>query len=431
MVGPLLDFAKALGVAPTKPTDQRKVVRCLSDLCVAVRRSPSGLVAWQTGSAELIGPPYGKKVTNRIMKGLKDRGLMTIEQKSSKAQKLARIYKVDRSIFPDIYNFKQHKDWHPVEVRSAKRKIAGRTVGGSPRGRGRYVGHIEPIEHQMYRLNEAMAAHPLHSDDGRQFSGCRRIFNNGSLLSGGRVYGDWQGLSENQRLQLKIEGEPVCEIDIKACYVAIAYSQFGNGTLPANDPYSMVGFVRECTDQSRQKQLRAACKLLVVAYLGKQGEMTQFPRAKKEKGEAKAVPFKRRFGLNKNVDFYLSQIKAAHTVLQLQKSSGDNLMYRESSIVVDAIMALLDMGVVSYPVHDCLMVPVSEKDTAIAVLSDALRKHLGFVPALDWAFLDHTGQKVEGTIGVQGSMELQGRQQTSRAFLDWGVPEDFDLIESF
>jgi hypothetical protein len=425
----LLEFAKALGVAPVKPTDRKKVVRCLSDLCMAVRRSPDGLIAWQTGSAELIGPPYGKKVVNQITAGLQAKGLMTIEQKSSKAHMLARIYKVDRSICSDSYRFKQHRDWHPVEVRSRKRREGGKTVGGSPMGRGRYVGQIEPIEHQMYRLNEAMADKPLRSDDGREFVGCRRIFNNGSLLSGGRVYGDWQGLTEDQRLQLNIEGEPVCEIDIKACYLAIAYSQFGNGTLPEDDPYSSVKFVRECGDPDRRKQFRTACKLLVVAYLGKQGEMTQFPKGRQEAKEAKIIPFKKRYGLAQNVDFYLSQIMKAHPALQLQKSLGDDLMYRESSIVVGAIMALLDLGVVSYPVHDCLIVPLSHKDKAVEILSDTTRNHLGFVPAMDVAYFDHLGQKVETTISVQGGKGTEGRRQTNGVILDWDISEDYDLIE--
>ncbi len=427
----ILEFAKALGVVPLKPTSQRKVVRCLSDLCVAVRRSPDGLIAWQTGSAELIGPPYGQEIAMQVKKGLEDKGLITVEQKSAKSKELARIYQVDRSICSPDYKFKQHKDWHPVEVRSPKTKVGGKTVGGSPLGRARFVGQIEPFEQQMYRLNKAMGAYPLRSDDGHAFIGCRRIFNNGSLLSGGRVYGDWQGLPEVQRLQLRIGGEPVCEIDIKACYLAIAYIQFGKGKLPEDDPYSSVRFVKECCEPERRMQLRTACKLLVVAYLGKQGELTKYPRAKKHKGGEKAISFKKRFDLGENVDFYMNQIKEAHPALVAQKAYGDDLMYRESSIVVDAMMTLLGLGVISYPVHDCLIVPLSYKEKAVEVLSDTMRDHLGFVPAMDVAYLDHHGQKVETTISVQGEVGPQGRQQHSRVILDWGLSEDFDLIEDW
>lgn len=427
----LLEFAKALGVVPLKPTSQKKVVRCLSDLCVAVRRSPNGEIAWQTGSAELIGLPYGQDIAMQVKKGLEDKDLISLEQKSAKSQELARIYKVDRSICSPDYKFKQHKDWHPVEVRSPKTKVGGKTVGGSPMARRRFVGQIEPYEQQMYRLNKAMGAYPLRSYDGHEFIGCRRIFNNGSLLSGGRVYGDWQGLSEDQRLQLKIGGEPVCEIDIKACYVAIAYSQFGKGKLPDDDPYSSVRFVKECCEPERRMQLRTACKLLVVAYLGKNGDLTKYPRAKKHKGGDRAISFKTRFDLDHNADFYMNQIKEAHPALVDQKAYGDDLMYRESSIVVDAMMTLLDLGVVTYPVHDCLIVPLSQKDKAIEVLSDIMRDHLGFVPAMDVAYLDHDGQKVETTISVQGLGGPEGRQQHSRIIFDWGLSEDFDLIEDW
>jgi hypothetical protein len=168
-----------------------------------------------------------------------------------------------------------------------------------------------------------------------------------------------------------------------------------------------------------------------VAYLGKQGELTKYPRAKKHKGGEKAISFKKRFDLGENVDFYMNQIKEAHPALVAQKAYGDDLMYRESSIVVDAMMTLLGLGVISYPVHDCLIVPLSQKDSAIEVLSDTMRDHLGFVPAMDVAYLDHHGQKVETTISVQGEVGPQGRQQHSRVILDWGLSEDFDLIEDW
>ena len=100
-------------------------------------------------------------------------------------------------------------------------------------------------------------------------------------------------------------------------------------------------------------------------------------------------------------------------------------------MIVGAMMTLLDLGVVSYPVHDCLIVPLNQKDKAIEVLSDTMRNHLGFVPAMDVAYLDDHGQKVETTISVQGEVGLQCRQQHSRVILDWGLSEDFDLIEDW
>jgi len=45
------------------------------------------------------------------------------------------------------------------------------------------------------------------------------------LSSGGRLYshaGSYQSLSQEKRLKLKIDGEPVTEIDIKASHLSLA-----------------------------------------------------------------------------------------------------------------------------------------------------------------------------------------------------------------
>ena len=119
------------------------------------------------------------------------------------------------------------------------------------------------------------------------------------------------------------------------------------------------------------------------------------------------------------------------SAFQLQKSSGDDLMYRESSIVVGSIMALLDLGIVSYPVHDCLIVPLSRKESAIKILSDTIRENLGFVPAMDVAYFDDLGRKVETTISVQGGNGPEGRDKPNRVVFDWGLPENYHLIEDY
>lgn len=420
----LLRLANALGVAPKRPSDQEKVVRCLSDLCMAIRHAPDGIISWQTGSAEMAGPPYGRDIAIPIMERLHYEGLMSLVQKSSKQDKLARIYAVDGSICSETYRFKQHHDYRPVEVRSTKRRLGHKIIGGTPLGRRAFIEQIDVYEEQIYRINDFMAEHPLCSDDGISFSGCRRIFNNGSLKSGGRVYGDWQSLPEDERLKLRIDGEPVCEIDIKACFLALAYGAFGNGVRPSDDPYSDVGFVKNCQDPERRKELRTVAKLLVVAYLSKDGDMKKFPKVEQKRGEKKAVPFRKKFNLTHNVDHYIDDILKTHPVLVHQKQYGDDLMFKESSLMLSAIQNLLSVGVVSFPIHDCLLVSLSNKDAAVQALSDAMRLHLHYQQAMDISYFDESGCKVVNIVHGSG-----GKTSQSTSYSDWGVTEDYDLIE--
>jgi hypothetical protein len=65
---------------------------------------------------------------------------------------------------------------------------------------------------------------------------------------------------------------------------------------------------------------------------------------------------------------------------------GFQVMYRESEILIDALLALIDRGVVALPIHDALAVPASKvpmvKDTMLSV------------------FKDHTG--VDGMVTIEG-----------------------------
>ena len=60
-----------------------------------------------------------------------------------------------------------------------------------------------------------------------------------------------------------------------------------------------------------------------------------------------------------------------------------------------------------------------------------MREDLGFVPALDVAYFNHLGRKVEQTISVQGGRGPEVRDKPKRVVLDWGLPENYDLIEDY
>ncbi|MDB4053754.1 hypothetical protein N9499_07490 [Octadecabacter sp.] len=70
-------------------------------------------------------------------------------------------------------------------------------------------------------MNAYWVQHPLtlpatNSNPDKLFASATRIFHEGSLTSGGRWYGGWTQIKSAQRLQMRIDDEPVCEIDLNA-----------------------------------------------------------------------------------------------------------------------------------------------------------------------------------------------------------------------
>jgi len=79
----------------------------------------------------------------------------------------------------------------------------------------------------------------------------------------GGVYGPWQRESEDERLRSSIDGQPVCEIDLKASYVAIAIANavLGEGTALGSDPYQQIKFVRSANDGPDRTRMREAAAM--------------------------------------------------------------------------------------------------------------------------------------------------------------------------
>jgi hypothetical protein len=122
-------------------------------------------------------------------------------------------------------------------------KVRGRPI------RFERIGKALELEQQVRELNEFLDRFDLR---GGAHRGYLRIFNQGDDPSfnwnkGGRLYsqGDdcYQRLSQDDRLRMTINGEPVCEIDIRASYLTIYHAHHGAPLDPERDPMSYLGFL--------------------------------------------------------------------------------------------------------------------------------------------------------------------------------------------
>ena len=430
---------KELDLPYGKGKNPQKYVRCLSDALVAMRAARNGLFCWPMRNDNFTGEAYGADVARKVLDALMAEGKMRLHQKSSKNDKLARIYEADKSIVSSKLRFKCHGAGQPVIVRSKYVKRGKKKYGGQRLPRKNFLPEIAKLEAQVQTINDFHKSHPLLLTNGEERARCRRIFNNGSLTVGGRLYGPWQQMGEDERLTCTIDGERLCEIDLKASFLSIAHAIIdGKGDL-GFDPYSRVKCVKEANCEVRKKQLRGLIKLLVVTYVSQSlhhpenEALLKYPKGKgirdKVTGEVEFISVRKQFDISEPVGFYKSQILEAFPFLIDINRSPYDVMYMESEIMLTAIDNLNKKGIPAYPVHDCLLVKFVDKETAMEELIHSQVYHLGRSIHMDCSYFDEWGNKKEEKLTKEVSVDDAFEALFKSVRLDWGIDDDFEVVE--
>ena len=128
-------------------------------------------------------------------------------------------------------------------------------------------------------------------DENHKF--VRRVFNDGSLKSGGRYYGGWwQRLSPEWRQQIRIDGKPVVEYDYSGMHIVLLYALRGIDYWKDinKDPFDLseYGYVND-------EQMRNLLKVILNCYVN-----VEKGKKKSETHAKKAVEFV----INSNHDYY-------------------------------------------------------------------------------------------------------------------------------
>ena len=199
--------------------------------------------------------------------------------------------------------------------------------------------------------------HGAERDTGDRW--LRRIFNDGKLDQGGRLYGGfWQDMSQDDRLQtLLINNEPVASLDFGQCSVRIAYGQVGVEP-PAGDLYRVPGL----------EGYRDGVKTILNAELSKTQAMKRKPM-----GTAK------QFGKSMSLQEIEEPILRHHKPISslFYTGLGLTLQFIESRVLVLSLRRLLAQGVVALPIHDCLLVARSATEIATQVMLDCFQEIAG------------------------------------------------------
>ena len=174
----------------------------------------------------------------------------------------------------------------------------------------------------------------------------------------GRLYGGfWMTLKASERHRLRIDGEPIADLDFAGMFPRLAYAHLGKEA-PEGDLYAIPGL----------EQHREGAKAAFSALLSYETEMKSLPSRVKEK-----LP----------EGWTASRVKqafAAHhpdLVPLFGRDIALDLMFTESRILMSAMRRLREAGIVSLPMHDGLMVPSTRAEVAERAMEAAALEIVG------------------------------------------------------
>jgi hypothetical protein len=205
------------------------------------------------------------------------------------------------------------------------------------------------------------------SYQGMDFYGLRRIFNEGDHPSfnwnlGGRLYGvgedNYQMLKKAKRLDIKINGEAVVELDINASYLRILHGLRRYPLPPLKDIYAIKGGVD-----------RALIKAWVSSTLGH----TSFHRSWSPGVMSELKKAGVRVGRDASYPNLQPKVLAHFPVLSdwpEGKVRWSHLMYEEAEAMMSTMEGLRLEGVAALPVHDSLIVPKSKGLLAMRIMKE-------------------------------------------------------------
>ncbi|MDB0008248.1 hypothetical protein N9E27_04250 [Planktomarina temperata] len=242
----------------------------------------------------------------------------------------------------------------------------------------------------VMEMNAYWAKHPLtlpatNTDRAQHFACATRIFHDGSLISGGRWYGGWTNLKSHKRLHMRIDDEPICEIDLNGSQPTLFSALLGirmNVGDTWTDVYSAV--VDRLDAGEERSLLRKMVKQVIVEMFGS-GNCNRTGPASTEPPKNPDEP-QLFFDTDHSKQMYLRIQREALEVFPALKNLDTKyynatgfLSYHESEILTLTLLKLKAMRVPAYGVHDCVVVKQSDKDEAVktyrSVIRDYVEKH--------------------------------------------------------
>lgn len=227
---------------------------------------------------------------------------------------------------------------------------------------------IEKEEGRIKSIVSYLSDYPLQLG-GTEYRSLWRIFNNGSLQLGGRLYAGYSGQPKTLRPSATIDGEPICQVDIKASYLCVRAGMAGVSFEEGSDPYQLVPWVDPANDRTRKM-----AKLLISVLISSGGNKKSFPKGMREK-------FSDIIRRNQTIKDYRDPIHEVFPFL-LEEVDGLTVMYQESEVMMAVLERCVEADLPAWPLHDCLFVRESDQLRAVAFIKEVFSTMVGFTPTV-------------------------------------------------
>ena len=181
---------------------------------------------------------------------------------------------------------------------------------------------------------------------------------------GGRLFGGWwQSLAKERRRSIRLDGEPIMDLDFSAMFLRLAYLEVGESPPPDDDDlYAAV--------PGGLSSWRKGVKVAACAMLFRTSPMLRLPKRARDHLPPRVSCASVR-----------AAILAGHPALApvFETGIGYRLMFLESQILVAAMLRLIAQGVSAVlPMHDGIMCQRSKADLVRQAMSDAAEQTVGF-----------------------------------------------------
>jgi hypothetical protein len=184
------------------------------------------------------------------------------------------------------------------------------------------------------------------------------VFNNGSFVQGGRLWGGfWMNLKKQRRREdITIEREPIVELDYGQMALRLLYAKVG-APLPEGDLYAVPGL-----------RSREGVKKIINAALFSDRTQRRMPQGARQY-----------FGDEVTYREALTAIKQRHAPIAdyFFKGLGMELMFRESEILIDVLLRVQEQGKVALPLHDGLLTSRSAAPVVKETMEEVFRRRTG------------------------------------------------------